>query len=139
GAVDGERGCGGLGGARWRAGGEPRLRLRHLSPSVRVLLRSAGTGAISERVGFRTRTREEGSMAEERKSGHAIDTLLLEERRYPPPEDFARDANARPNVYELSLEEFWRKEAENRVTWVKPFDTLLEWKLPYAKWFIGGT
>jgi hypothetical protein len=28
---------------------------------------------------------------------HAIDTMLLEERRYPPPEDFARQANAQPD------------------------------------------
>src|SRR6266480_7774009 len=77
-------------------------------------------------------------MAEER-SGHAIDTLLLEERRYPPPEDFTRDANAKPDIYEIDPEEFWRKEAENRVTWSTPFQKVSEWKLPYAKWFLGGT
>jgi acetyl-CoA synthetase len=76
-------------------------------------------------------------MAEER-SGHAIDTLLLEERRYPPPQDFARDANAKPDIYEADPEEFWRKEAENRVTWFTPFDKVSEWNLPYAKWFLGG-
>ena len=26
---------------------------------------------------------------------HAIDTMLLEERRYPPPEEFAAQANAK--------------------------------------------
>src|SRR5437764_5662187 len=75
-------------------------------------------------------------MAEER-SGHAIDTLLLEERRYPPPKEFARDANAKPDIYEIDPEEFWRKEAENRVTWFTPFSKVSDWELPYSKWFLG--
>jgi acetyl-CoA synthetase len=69
----------------------------------------------------------------------AIDTLLLEERRYPPPEDFARQANAKPDIYDLPFEEFWAREARERVTWFEPFETVLEWELPYAKWFGGGT
>jgi hypothetical protein len=32
-------------------------------------------------------------------STQAIDTLLLEERRYAPPEDFAAQANAKPDIY----------------------------------------
>ncbi|MFN2544270.1 MAG: acetate--CoA ligase [Actinomycetota bacterium] len=74
----------------------------------------------------------------EQPSGHAIDTMFLEERRYPPPEDFARDANAKPDIYDADLEDFWREEAENRVTWFTPFDRVLEWDPPYAKWFLGG-
>jgi acetyl-CoA synthetase len=68
----------------------------------------------------------------------AIDTLLLEERRYPPDPDFARTANAKPGIYGESLEEFWRTEARKRVSWFRPFDKLYEWDLPYAKWFLGG-
>ena len=30
----------------------------------------------------------------------AIETFQLEERRYPPPEDFAAQANAKPEIYE---------------------------------------
>jgi acetyl-CoA synthetase len=67
-----------------------------------------------------------------------IDALLLEERRFPPPEDFAQTANAKPDIYEQDPNEFWEKEARNRVAWFKPFDKLSEWDLPYAKWFIGG-
>ena len=33
---------------------------------------------------------------------HAIDTMLLEERRYPPPPEFAREANARTEQVELA-------------------------------------
>jgi hypothetical protein len=38
-------------------------------------------------------------MAETVASGPAIETILLEERRYPPPEDFASQANAQPDIY----------------------------------------
>jgi acetyl-CoA synthetase len=68
----------------------------------------------------------------------AIETILLEERRYPPPEDFAAQANAQPDIYERDFEEFWESEAHERVTWFEPFDRLLEWEPPYAKWYLGG-
>ena len=71
-------------------------------------------------------------------SGHAIDALLLEERRYPPSEQFAAQANAQPSIYERDFEELWETEARERVTWFEPFTTLYEWDLPYAKWYLGG-
>jgi acetyl-CoA synthetase len=71
-------------------------------------------------------------------SHHAIDTMLLEERRYPPPDEFAAQANAAPDIYERDLEEFWATEGRERVTWFEPFTDVLEWDLPYAKWFVGG-
>ena len=71
-------------------------------------------------------------------AGHAIDALLLEERRYPPPEDFAAQANAGPEIYERGFEEFWEAEGRERVTWFEPFTELYEWELPYAKWYAGG-
>ena len=33
--------------------------------------------------------------------------MLLEERRYPPPPEFAAQANAQPEIYERDFEEFW--------------------------------
>jgi acetyl-CoA synthetase len=68
----------------------------------------------------------------------AISALLSEERRYPPPPDFAAQANAQPDIYDLSLEELWEREGRERVTWFEPFDQLYEWKPPYAKWYLGG-
>jgi acetyl-CoA synthetase len=68
----------------------------------------------------------------------AIETILLEERRYPPPDDFASQANAQPEIYNRDFEEFWETEARERVTWFEPFDKLLEWEPPYAKWYLGG-
>ena len=75
-------------------------------------------------------------MTEEGRS--AIETMLLEERRYPPPPEFAATANAQPDIYERDPLEFWADEARNRVTWFEPFHTVCEWELPYAKWFVGG-
>jgi acetyl-CoA synthetase len=68
----------------------------------------------------------------------AIDTLLLEERRYPPPEQFAAQANAQPEIYDVPFELFWEQAGRERVTWFEPFTSLLEWELPYAKWYVGG-
>jgi len=77
-------------------------------------------------------------MSVEPGTGHAIDTLFLEERRYPPPAEFAKNANAKADIYQRSLEDFWREEGNTRVTWFKPFDELYEWNPPYAKWFLNG-
>ena len=69
---------------------------------------------------------------------HAIETILLEERRYEPPQDFAAQANAQPDIYERDFEEFWETEARERVSWFTDFEKVYEWDPPYAKWFIGG-
>src|SRR3954452_4442539 len=69
---------------------------------------------------------------------HAIETILLEERRYEPPEDFASQANAQPDIYDRDFEEFWETEARERLTWFEPFEKLLGWEPPYSKWYLGG-
>jgi acetyl-CoA synthetase len=70
-------------------------------------------------------------------AGRVIDTLLAEERRYPPPAGFAAQANAGPEIYERGFEELWREEAA-RVTFFEPWSTLYEWELPSARWYVGG-
>jgi acetyl-CoA synthetase len=77
-------------------------------------------------------------MAQSEESRQAIDTLFLEERRYEPPGAFAEQANAQPGIYDEELEAFWEREARERVTWFEPWERLLEWDPPYAKWFLGG-
>ena len=67
-----------------------------------------------------------------------ISALLLEERRFPPPEEFAAQANAQPEIYERDFEEFWETEGRERVAWFEPFEKLYEWEPPYAKWYLGG-
>jgi acetyl-CoA synthetase len=68
----------------------------------------------------------------------AIDTMFLEERRYPPPPDFAAAANAQPEIYDRDPLEFWADEARKRVSWFEPFEVTCDWQLPYVEWFIGG-
>src|SRR3954466_9228698 len=69
---------------------------------------------------------------------HAIETILLEERRYPPPPEFAAQANAQPDIYERDFEEFWETEGRERVTWFEQPTALCDWEPPYAKWYLGG-
>jgi acetyl-CoA synthetase len=69
---------------------------------------------------------------------NTIETMLLEERRYVPDPEFARHANAQPDIYERDWEEFWESEGRHRVTWFEPFSKLYEWEAPYAKWYLGG-
>jgi acetyl-CoA synthetase len=68
----------------------------------------------------------------------AIETIFTEERRYPPPPEFAAQANAKPDIYERDWEEFWETEGRERISWFQPFAQLYEWELPYAKWYVGG-
>ncbi|MBD0329439.1 MAG: acetate--CoA ligase [Thermoleophilia bacterium] len=70
---------------------------------------------------------------------HAIETMLLEERRYEPPPEFAAQANAQPDLYERDWRELWETEGRERLTWFQPFTELLEWEPPYARWYVGGT
>ncbi len=67
-----------------------------------------------------------------------IDALFLEERRYPPSEQFAAQADAKPDIYDIDPDRFWEEQGRNRLSWFEPFSTLREWDLPYAKWYLGG-
>ncbi len=67
-----------------------------------------------------------------------IETMFVEERRYPPPADFAAQANAQPEIYDIPFEEFWEREGRERVTWFEAFTELYTWEPPYAQWYLGG-
>jgi len=71
-------------------------------------------------------------------SDKAIETLLAEERRYPPPEQFAEQAIATADIYDVPFDEFWDREGRERVSWFEPFTSLYEWELPYVKWYLDG-
>ena len=70
-----------------------------------------------------------------------IDALLQENRRFPPSDTWRATAHANdPAIYERSAKDpegFWASMARE-LEWMKPWDMVLEWKPPYAKWFIGG-
>jgi acetyl-CoA synthetase len=70
----------------------------------------------------------------------ALDALLHETRRFPPPETLARDANAQPALYDEAAADriaFWEKQAD-WLRWDRRWTTALEWDPPFAKWFVGG-
>jgi acetyl-CoA synthetase len=70
-----------------------------------------------------------------------IDTLLQENRKFPPPDEFRREALvSTPEIYAdaaANPEEFWAEQAR-KLEWSKPWDKILEWNPPHAKWFVGG-
>ncbi len=70
-----------------------------------------------------------------------IDVLLNETRKFEPSADFSRTANVSRDVYDRAArdpEAFWAEMARE-LEWSKPFDKVLEWNPPWAKWFQGGT
>ncbi len=72
-------------------------------------------------------------------------SLLREERVFHPPADFAARAHLRhmedyDRMYQRSVdapEEFWA-EVAGELQWFEPWQQVLEWKLPWARWFVGG-
>ncbi|MEZ2345408.1 acetate--CoA ligase [Terriglobus sp. RCC_193] len=71
---------------------------------------------------------------------------LREDRIFPPPAEFAAQASIRSReqydaLYRRSIEDsdgFWAEQAQ-LLDWFQPFHTVLEWNVPHAKWFTGGT
>ena len=70
-----------------------------------------------------------------------IDALLTEDRTFAPPEAFRRAANVSdPSVYRTAAddpERFWAGFA-GELDWIRPWQRVLEWNPPHAKWFVGG-
>jgi acetyl-CoA synthetase len=73
---------------------------------------------------------------------HAIDALQWENRTFPPSAAFKKHAlvvdTAMYDEGAQDYEAFWATQAEDLLDWSKPWDTICEWELPYAKWFTGG-
>ncbi len=70
-----------------------------------------------------------------------IEVLLKEGRRFPPPKEFKRSAHVTSaRILDRARKDpkgFWAKAAKE-LDWFKPWKRVLEWKCPWAKWFIGG-
>ena len=52
--------------------------------------------------------------------GPTITSLEMEDRRFPPPPEFAAQANARADLYERAAadpEAFWMETAKEMLTW----------------------
>src|SRR3954463_7892727 len=72
----------------------------------------------------------------------AIEDYLLEERTFPPAPEFTADAlltdRRLHEEADRDPEAFWARQATELVDWRRRWDTVLEWDLPFAKWFVGG-
>ena len=70
-----------------------------------------------------------------------VNVLLEENRIFPPSDEFKQKALIRDeSIYAEAAkdrEAFWAKWA-GELDWFKKWDKVLEWNLPFAKWFVGG-
>jgi acetyl-CoA synthetase len=70
-----------------------------------------------------------------------ISALLRENRTFPPTEAWRRDALVNdPGIYDRAAadpEAFWAEQSK-ALEWIRPWDRVLEWTPPFAKWFVGG-
>jgi len=77
--------------------------------------------------------------------GDTIQSSMVETRTFPPPTGFAATAHLNSvdeyrRQHHRSIEDperFWAEVAQG-FHWFKPFDKVLEWNCPHARWFVGG-
>ncbi|MFO0723687.1 MAG: acetate--CoA ligase [Myxococcota bacterium] len=75
-----------------------------------------------------------------------IRSVLQEDRVFQPPAEFAKQAAIGSmaeyeRLYRQSIDEpekFWGEQAQKLIPWMTPFNKVLEWNEPFAKWFVGG-
>ena len=71
-----------------------------------------------------------------------IEVYEKEGRRFAPASEFVAAALANDrSLYDeadADFEAFWARQARELLTWSTDFETVLEWDLPFAKWFVGG-
>jgi acetyl-CoA synthetase len=76
----------------------------------------------------------------------SIQSVLQEDRLFPPHTDFKARAHLREMVdyermYARSIEDpegFWGEQARTLIPWMRPFTKVVEWNEPFAKWFEDG-
>ena len=86
-----------------------------------------------------------GSSSTQSAAQQDLDSVLRESRIFDPPQEFSERAYIQnleqyEALYKKSIEDpeaFWAAAA-NELHWFKPWDKVLEWNLPWAKWFVGG-
>jgi acetyl-CoA synthetase len=76
----------------------------------------------------------------------SIDTVMQESRVFPPSPAFAAQARIKSldeyqelwNHAAADPPKFWAELARSELHWFTPFTKALEWKEPFAEWFVGG-
>ncbi len=75
-----------------------------------------------------------------------IESVLQEKRLFTPTPEFAKDAQvpslqAYQELFDRAAADpakFWGELANQELSWFEPWDTVLDWQPPFAKWFTGG-
>ncbi|MGK7935639.1 MAG: acetate--CoA ligase, partial [Xenococcaceae cyanobacterium] len=75
-----------------------------------------------------------------------IESILQEKRLFNPPAEFSQNASiTSPEQYQelyqkaaADPEKFWADLAEQELHWFQPWDKVLDWQPPFAKWFVNG-
>ncbi|MFM1967634.1 MAG: hypothetical protein RL590_491 [Actinomycetota bacterium] len=70
----------------------------------------------------------------------SLSNLLSENRTFAPSAEFAAQANAKADLYEIAERDrlaFWEQQAGN-LYWHEKWNQVLDWQPPFAKWFVGG-
>src|SRR5438477_603265 len=77
----------------------------------------------------------------DQKSVAEFSDLLREDRTFPPTPSFQAKAIANDErIYDEAdrdPEAFWARFA-GELEWSRPWDSVLDWQPPHAKWFVGG-
>ena len=79
-------------------------------------------------------------------SGDAIQSVLQEDRQFPPPEAFSADAHISSEeqyqeMWQRAKDDpdgFWGELARENLDWFEPFEQVSEGAMPDTKWFTGG-
>ncbi len=74
-----------------------------------------------------------------------IESTLTESRSFPPPAEFSKNAiiSSAADYEKLRAraladpDGFW-SDIARELHWFKPWEKVLEWNTPWAKWFLGG-
>ncbi len=81
-------------------------------------------------------------MSDDQTTPDAIEALSAENRTFPPSPAFRDDALVTgTEMYDEAArddEGFWARQSEQLLDWAEPWDTILDWDLPTARWFDGG-
>ncbi len=74
-----------------------------------------------------------------------IESLLTEKRTFKPEPEFRKQANWNKKkaaeyraLGKKNPKRFWEKMAREHVDWFSPWKKVLDWKPPFAKWFVGA-
>ena len=73
-------------------------------------------------------------------ASESFENLSYEDRTFAPSKEFVATANAKADIYEAANKDrlaFWESQANN-LHWDKKWDQVVDWQLPFAKWFLGG-